>query len=113
VQEGERNPLVGAVEHGVVFDFRRYERDTAAFAQAAHHAGARIVLFTDPWLSPVADIADALLPAQVASTSPFENLTPTVAVVETLVTAIAENLGDQARQRFEQFGGIADRWIRS
>jgi DNA-binding MurR/RpiR family transcriptional regulator len=96
-----------------VFDFRRYERDTAAFAQAAHNAGARIVLFTDPWLSPVADIADALLPAQVASSSPFENLTPTVAVVETLVTAIAEDLGDQARERFEQFGGIADRWIRS
>jgi DNA-binding MurR/RpiR family transcriptional regulator len=35
-----------------VFDFRRYERDTAAFAEAAHQAGARIVLFTDPWLSP-------------------------------------------------------------
>lgn len=95
-----------------VFDFRRYERDTAAFAEAAHHAGASIVLFTDPWLSPIADIADALLPAQVASSSPFENLTPTVAVVETLVTAIAENLGDKARERFEQFGGIADRWIR-
>jgi len=61
-----------------VFDFRRYERDTAAFADAAHQAGARIVLFTDPWLSPIADIADALLPAQVASPSPFENLTPTV-----------------------------------
>jgi DNA-binding MurR/RpiR family transcriptional regulator len=96
-----------------VFDFRRYERDTAAFAEAAHSAGARIVLFTDPWLSPIADIADALLPAQVASSSPFENLTPTVAVVETLVTAIAEDLGDKARQRFEQFGGIADHWIRS
>jgi hypothetical protein len=53
-----------------------------------------------------------LLPAQVASSSPFENLTPTVAVVETLVTAIAEDLGDQARQRFEQFGGVVDHWIR-
>jgi DNA-binding MurR/RpiR family transcriptional regulator len=95
-----------------VFDFRRYERDTADFAMAAHRAGARIVLFTDPWLSPVADIADALLPATVASSTPFENLTPTVAVVETLVTAIAQDLGDKARERFEQFGGIVDRWIR-
>jgi DNA-binding MurR/RpiR family transcriptional regulator len=95
-----------------VFHFRRYERDTADFAQAAHRAGARIVLFTDPWLSPVADIADALLPARVASSTPFENLTPTVAVVETLVTAIAQDLGDKARERFEQFGGIVDRWIR-
>jgi DNA-binding MurR/RpiR family transcriptional regulator len=96
-----------------VFDFRRYERDTFEFAHAARKAGARIVLFTDPWLSPIADIADALLPAQVNAASPFENLTPTIAVVETLVTAVADSLGDSARTRFERFGGIADRWMRS
>ena len=95
-----------------VFDFRRYEQDTAAFAETAHRAGAGIVLFTDPWLSPVADIADALLPVQVSRTSPFENLTPTIAVVETLVAAIADDLGDQARERFERFGRVVDRWIR-
>ena len=95
-----------------VFDFRRYEQDTAAFAETAHRAGAGIVLFTDPWLSPVADIADALLPVQVSRTSPFENLTPTVAVVEILVAAIADDLGDDARERFERFGRVVDRWIR-
>ncbi|HXW46473.1 MAG TPA: MurR/RpiR family transcriptional regulator [Streptosporangiaceae bacterium] len=96
-----------------VFDFRRYERDTHDFASAAHAAGARIVLFTDPWLSPIADIADALLPAEVDGPSPFESLTPTIAVVETLLTAVADSLGDAARAHFERFGGIADRWIRS
>jgi DNA-binding MurR/RpiR family transcriptional regulator len=96
-----------------VFDFRRYERDTHDFAQAAHAVGARLVLFTDPWLSPIADIADALLPAQVDGPSPFESLTPTIAVVETLLTAIADNLGDAGRAHFERFGGIADRWMRS
>jgi DNA-binding MurR/RpiR family transcriptional regulator len=95
-----------------VFDFRRYERDTHEFAAAAHSAGARIVLFTDPWLSPIADIADALLPAEVDGPSPFESLTPTIAVVETLLTAVADSLGDAARAHFERFGGIADRWIR-
>ena len=95
-----------------MFDFRRYEQDTAAFAETAHRAGADIVLFTDPWLSPVADIAGALLPVQVSRTSPFENLTPTIAVVETLVAAIADDLGDEARDRFEQFGRVVDRWIR-
>jgi len=96
-----------------VFDFRRYERDTHEFAVAAHAAGARIVLFTDPWLSPVADIADALLPAEIDGPSPFESFTPTIAVVETLLTATADALGDQARAHFERFGGIADRWIRA
>ena len=96
-----------------VFDFRRYERDTHDFAVAAHAAGARIVLFTDPWLSPIADIADALLPAEVDGPSPFESFTPTIAVVETLLTATADALGEQARAHFERFGGIADRWIRA
>jgi DNA-binding MurR/RpiR family transcriptional regulator len=95
-----------------VFDFRRYERDSQDFAVAAKAAGARIVLFTDPWLSPIADIADALLPAQVAAASPFPSLAATVAVVETLLTAIAGALGDSARAHFERFGDIADRWIR-
>ncbi|HTA02313.1 MAG TPA: MurR/RpiR family transcriptional regulator [Streptosporangiaceae bacterium] len=96
-----------------VFDFRRYERDTHEFAMAAHSAGARIVLFTDPWLSPIADIADALLPAEVDGPSPFESFAPTIAVVETLLTAVADVLGDDARAHFERFGGIADRWIRA
>jgi DNA-binding MurR/RpiR family transcriptional regulator len=95
-----------------VFDFRRYERDTQDFAAAAKAAGARIVLFTDPWLSPIADIADALLPAEVAGPSPFPSLAATVAVVETLLTAVAGELGENARAHFERYGGIADRWIR-
>jgi DNA-binding MurR/RpiR family transcriptional regulator len=94
------------------FDFRRYERDTQVFAAAAHEAGARIVLFTDPWLSPIADIADAILAAQEAGPSPFPSLAPVVAVAETLITAVAGALGEAARAHFERFGGIADHWIR-
>jgi DNA-binding MurR/RpiR family transcriptional regulator len=94
------------------FDFRRYERDTQVFAAAAHEAGARIVLFTDPWLSPIADIADAILPAHEAGPSPFPSLAPVVAVAETLITAVADALGEAARTHFERFGGIADHWIR-
>ena len=94
------------------FDFRRYERDTQVFAAAAHDAGARIVLFTDPWLSPIADIADAILPAHEAGPSPFPSLAPIAAVAETLITAVAGALGDAARAHFERFGEIAEHWIR-
>jgi DNA-binding MurR/RpiR family transcriptional regulator len=94
------------------FDFRRYESDTQVFAAAAKDAGARIVLFTDAWLSPIADIADAILPAQEAGPSPFPSLAPTVAVTETLIAAVAGALGEAGRAHFERFGGIADRWMR-
>ena len=72
----------------------------------------QIVLLTDPWLSPVADLADAVLPAQVVGPSPFESLTPTLAVVETLVTAVAQGLGEVGDRRFSHYGGIADHWVR-
>lgn len=105
---------IGKKDVVAVFDFHRYERDTQDFANEAKAAKARIVLFTDPLLSPIADIADALLSAQVtraAGSSPFPSLTATVAVVETVLTAVAGALGESAREHFERYGGIADRWI--
>jgi len=95
----------------VAFDFRRYERDTHDFARAARDRGASVVLFTDPWLSPIAEFADALLTAQVVGPSPFESLAPTVAIAEMIVTAVAESLGDDAVAHFERFCAIADSWI--
>jgi DNA-binding MurR/RpiR family transcriptional regulator len=95
----------------VAFDFRRYERDTLEIARAARAEGARILLVTDPWLSPVADIADAVLTAQVSGPAPFESLTPALAVVETLITSVVDALGEAGRARFERFGEIAERWV--
>jgi DNA-binding MurR/RpiR family transcriptional regulator len=97
----------------VLFDFRRYELDSFEFARLARKRGARLVLVTDPWLSPIADLADAVLPAQVNGPSPFESLTPTVALVEILATEIARSLGGAGTARLQQYGGIADQWVRA
>ncbi|HEX3929358.1 MAG TPA: MurR/RpiR family transcriptional regulator [Nocardioides sp.] len=96
----------------VVFDFRRYELDTFEFARLARDRGGHLVLVTDPWLSPIADLADAVLPAQVDGPSPFESLTPTVAVVETLATDVARRLGAAGNARLDRYGSIADQWVR-
>ena len=96
----------------VLFDYRRYEADTFEFARLAHDRGGRLVLLTDPWLSPIADLADAVLPAQVDGPSPFEILTPTVALVETLATDVARRLGASGTERLDQYGSIADQWVR-
>jgi DNA-binding MurR/RpiR family transcriptional regulator len=103
---------IGKRDTLVAFDFRRYERDTLEIARAARGSGARILLITDPWLSPVADIADAVLTAQVCGPAPFESLTPALAVVETLITSTVDALGDAGRTRFGRFGEIAERWVR-
>ncbi len=93
----------------VVFDFRRYERDTQDFATAMRAAGARVLLFTDPWLSPISELAEAVLPARVAGPSSFDSLTPALAVVEALLTTVAEAVGESGHRRIEQFGAaLAD-----
>jgi DNA-binding MurR/RpiR family transcriptional regulator len=96
----------------VLFDFRRYELDTFEFARLARECGGRLVLLTDPWLSPIAELADAVLPAQVDGPSPFESLTPTVALVETLATDVAHRLGAAGNARLDRYGSIADQWVR-
>lgn len=96
----------------VVFDFRRYERGTLELAEAVHDRGARIILFTDPWLSPVADLAEVTITARVTGPAPFETLVPTLALVETIVASVANALGDAGHRHFVRFSDVADHWVR-
>jgi DNA-binding MurR/RpiR family transcriptional regulator len=103
---------IGRRDTVAVFDFRRYERDTLEVARAAHAARARVLLFTDPLLSPVADIADAVLTAHGSVSSSPLSLTPALAVVEVLLTSVADALGEAGRARFERYAALAELWGR-
>ncbi len=91
----------------VLFDYRRYERETFVFAEAMHRRGARVVLFTDRWLSPIANLAEIVIPSECASESPLETLTPAMALVETVVVGVL-HASREATARFERFYQIAD-----
>jgi DNA-binding MurR/RpiR family transcriptional regulator len=86
-----------------VFDFRRYQRDTVEFARAVKLRRAKLVLLTDQWMSPVADWADAVLVAEVRSASPFDTLTPALALVEALIAQVRGLVGAQAVERLAKF----------
>ncbi|AYF79122.1 MurR/RpiR family transcriptional regulator [Nocardia yunnanensis] len=83
----------------VVFDYRRYEPQHLALARMARQKNCKIILFTDTWLSPVASLANVVLPSQLDAPSPYDSLVPTVAVVETVVAALLTALGESAHQR--------------
>lgn len=85
----------------LVFDFRRYQKDTVQFALAAAKRGAQIVLVTDPWMSPIADVAKLVLRCRVAGPSAFDTSVAGMAVVEVLISALMERLGEGARRRIE------------
>lgn len=79
----------------VLFDHRPYEERAARLAGEAKAVGARIVLFTDPWFSPVTEVADVVLAAAGRSPLPRTSLVPTLALIETLLTVLA---GSESRR---------------
>jgi DNA-binding MurR/RpiR family transcriptional regulator len=87
----------------VVFDYRRYQPATIELATTAAAAGASIVLLTDQFLSPIANIAEAVLPARVDAPSAFDSLVPAMAVVESLIAGVSDQLGEATRTRVKRF----------
>lgn len=83
----------------VVFDFRRYERQTIDFCQQATQRGAKLILVTDPWLSPIAELAHWVLPVEVDVPSPFDSSLAAMAVVEAMLAGTLARLGKTARAR--------------
>lgn len=90
----------------VVFDYRRYQADVVSFARQAHERGVSILLFTDPWLSPIADFADQTLVAVIDADSPFDTLATAVAQMEAVFAHALENHGSGVRQRIEDIETI-------
>ncbi|MBO1332319.1 MurR/RpiR family transcriptional regulator [Streptomyces sp. VRA16 Mangrove soil] len=86
----------------VVFDYRRYEPDKAAFAELLGERGGRVVLFTDTWLSPAAAHSEVVLATQVTAPSPYDSLVPTMAVIETVVAGLVRALGEEAHARLKE-----------
>ena len=83
----------------VAYDFRRYQPETIAFCQAAKQRGVKLVLFTDLDLSPVADIADVVVPVTVECTSPLETLAVAIAATDAMLARLVRRLGTQASRR--------------
>ena len=87
----------------VVFDYRRHQPDTVEFGLQARARGACVVLVCDPFLSPLAPDADVVLTTSVAGPPPFDSAVGGLMLVETLIGAVAERLGESARQRLTDF----------
>lgn len=86
----------------VVFDYRRYQLDVVAYARQAAARGTRIVLFTDQWLSPIAQEAEVTIVSPLEVNSPYDTLAPAIAQMEALVALIVSTLSEEARARIEK-----------
>ena len=85
----------------VVFDYRRYQADTIESARVAAAKGCTVVLFTDPWLSPVSAFASQVLVTSMETVGPFDSFVGAVAVVEAVIAAVLTRLGPRAEARMQ------------
>lgn len=85
----------------VVFDYRRYQSDVVRFARQARERGVSILLFTDTWLSPIAEHADQTMIASIEANSPFDTLATAVAQMEAVLAHALALHGGDMRKRME------------
>lgn len=77
-----------------VYDYRRYQADIVRFAEAAAARGARIILFTDRWKSPLAGVADITLTVPIETRSPFDTMVTPLAQTEAVVAGLTARFLD-------------------
>ena len=85
----------------VAYDFRRYEAETVDVVRRAKKRGATVIVITDPWNSPSARYANAVLAAEVESLSPFDSMVPACALTEALIAELAVRAGKRGRERIQ------------
>lgn len=85
----------------LVFDIRRYQPSLLRLAEAAAARGARVVLITDQWLSPIARVAAHLLPARVMVPSVLDSSAALLALGEALLAEVIRRdwAGSKRRMR--------------
>ncbi len=85
----------------VVFDIRRYEQEMETFARIAKARGVEIVLFTDPWASPIAKIAACSFRVHIEVPSAWDSSVVSLFIVEALIEAVQSATWDETKERMK------------
>jgi DNA-binding MurR/RpiR family transcriptional regulator len=83
----------------LIFDMRRYDEELLRLAGAAKNRGAKVVLITDTWISPVSRFARHLLACKVDVGATWDSNTALFAVAEALIARTSELLWETAEAR--------------
>ena len=103
-----RDRLLDMGRHDVVviFDIRRYQESLLRLAEAAHSRGARIVLFTDQWLSPIARFARHVVAGRTAVPSAWDSCAALFLIAETLIGETTRDLEDESARRIREMESL-------
>ncbi|MFC3075148.1 MurR/RpiR family transcriptional regulator [Shinella pollutisoli] len=90
----------------VIFDIRRYEQEMETLARAARERGVVIVLFTDPWASPVAKAAAHVFRVHIEAPSAWDSSVVTLFIVEALIEAVQSSGWAETSDRLKTLEGL-------
>lgn len=86
----------------VIFDLRRYEESAYQVAELVKRRKAELILITDQEMSPVAALADVVLPVFVDGV-PFDSHSGVFVLLESIVEGVFDTLGKVALKRMERW----------
>ena len=92
----------------VIFDVRRYENNTLKLAELAHARGAKIILMTDQWRSPVHQLATVCLSNRIVVPSAWDSATTMLLLLETMISAIQTLNWSPTKARIEALEDMFD-----
>ncbi len=92
----------------VIFDMRRYENNTLKLAEMAHEKGAKIILFTDQWRSPVHSLSDMCFSSRIVVPSAWDSAATTMLLVETVIAAVQDVNWSETKGRMESLEDMFD-----
>ena len=90
----------------VLFDFFRYRRQVVTATRVLANAGVNIIAISDSPLSPLVELADSWCQIEVPAIGPFDSSAPIVVMCELLVSAVAQELKDDAKSRIDHIEAL-------
>ena len=92
----------------LLFDVRRYESNLLRLAELAVAHGVEVLLITDQWTSPIANVAAYTFNCWVEIPSAWDSNIATMMLLEALIAATQEERWPETRQRYEELDKLFD-----
>ncbi|MBL8906843.1 MAG: MurR/RpiR family transcriptional regulator [Rhizobiales bacterium] len=98
----DRNSLL------VVFDIRRYDPQILEIAKLADARGAKTILVTDQWMSPIASFALHSIPLRIEVPSSWDSNIAPLFLIEALIAAIANHHWPETQRRIKELEALTE-----
>ncbi len=92
----------------VILDMRRYENNTLKLAEMAHAKGARVIVLTDQWRSPVHRLATISFSSRIVVPSAWDSAVMPLLLLETMISTVQDLTWETTRDRMQALEEMFD-----